>query len=74
MFLTEIELYIKLLFRLAQRLEKLRRDVEEEDVREAQRHAELVQLRSNVRRNPSWLVQPVVRRSTQYDRRMIYAA
>lgn len=46
----------------ARRLEKLRRDVEAEDLHEAERRAALIQLRSNVRRNPSWCLQPVVRK------------
>lgn len=52
----------------ARRLEKLRRDVEAEDLREAERRAVLILKRSNVR-HASWC-QPVIRKHHYHDRRI----
>jgi len=47
----------------ARRIEKLRREVEEEELREAERRAMLIQQRSNVRQIPAWCLQPVQRKA-----------
>lgn len=52
----------------SRRIEKLRRAVEDEDLREASRRAQLIQMRTNVRVTPSFMINTQPRKST-YDRR-----